>query len=660
MSVLVGYGIHAPALIAVAPGLQGMSPLTALGLLGLAAAAFAEIFQRPRLASLIAWAVLALSALLLGLNLALGSDPLGPAVAKTIFGYDPAAAGRTSVATAGCLLALAMASLNRARPHRADLLAGLSLAVSGMALIGYVYGVKDLYAVPIFRTMALHTATGILLMSGVSIFNQPEGGWAEVFTSKGVGGATVRRQFTFVLVPPIVGGLLLRAFDAHRLGPGAAMAFLVVLTIIPLALLILRDGRRLDAIEDERREKNALQEALASALERRLADQAQELAVESAERLKAEAALLRAQRMEAVGQLTGGIAHDFNNLLMAISGNLQLSLGQPGLEASVRRYLENAKQAVDKGSKMTGQLLAFSRIQKLNIRPIELDPVLRSARDLVGSALGPQIDIQMRLNAPGLWAATDPDQLELAILNLALNSRDAMPVGGSLTIESGAVRTRLSTEDKEGDYLWVRVTDTGQGMAPEVAARAVDPFYTTKPRGQGTGLGLSQVYGFVRQSGGDLKISSAVGSGASIELFLPQAPAAALANGPAARVGPAPANTGEGRLLLVIDDDRDVRSVMVDALKAAGFQIAQAASGEEGLELLEQLKPVAAIIDFIMPGMNGAEVARRVQKMRPGLPIVFVSGYFDTIALEGISGAVVLRKPFDVQGLSRTVSSLIH
>ncbi|MCW6508474.1 hybrid sensor histidine kinase/response regulator [Lichenifustis flavocetrariae] len=383
-------------------------------------------------------------------------------------------------------------------------------------------------------------------------------------------------------------------------------------------------------------------------------------AVETTERRHAEEALRQSQKMEAVGQLTGGIAHDFNNLLMAISGNLQLAKRRTDDGHPARRYLDNASLAVDTGAKLTSQLLAFSRTQKLDISRVELDPVLRHARDLVSTALGPNIDVQLRLDAEGLWTMTDADQLRLAILNLALNSRDAMPEGGSLVLASGSGRGRLKPDGPEADYLWVRVVDTGCGMPADVVSKAFDPFFTTKPRGQGTGLGLAQVYGFALQSNGDLRVSSSVGAGTTIEILLPRVEALTSAAASPGESRIAPLKAGDGRLLLVIDDDHSVRSVMVDALEAIGFKVVEAASGEEGLRLLEQIRPDAAIIDFVMPGMNGAEVGRRVQSMRPGLPIVFVSGYFDTIALDGISGAVVLRKPFDVDGLNRTVRELIH
>ncbi len=673
LAVLAGYGLHLAAVITVAPGLQGMSPLTALMIAALAAGILADSFGKPSGARGAAGLTLIVAAAVLAAHAFAGRDLLSPAVSQTVFGYPAAAAGRTSIATAACAALLAAGVFASARPHLADGLRGLALLVAGMAVIGYAYGVQDLYAVPLFRTMALHTALAILSLSAASILLRPNEGWAAVIASREAGGAATRRQLGFILLPPVAGGLLLAGMDALRVGPGAAMALLVVLMVVPLAVLILREGRILNLLETERRDQ-------AAELERRLAQQAEALRRESSERIKVEEAALRAQRMEAVGQLTGGIAHDFNNLLMAVGGSLQLLGNRLAPDDPGRRYVDNARAAVAKGAKLTSQLLAFSRTQKLRVRTVELDPILRQARELLGNALGPAIEVQMRLDAAGQSAITDPDQLELAILNLALNAKDAMPDGGSLRLTSGRTRTQLDAEagaqtasgtaSGPRDYLFVQLTDTGEGMPAEVIARAVEPFFTTKERGKGAGLGLARAFGFARQCGGDLRITSQAGVGTTIELLLPQAepqaerpfpaPAAEITGVGVGLAAMAQAVRGGGQLILVIDDDSSVRTVLVDTLTAAGFQVAEAAGGEEGLRWLNTVTPAAAIIDFVMPGMNGAEVARRIQRILPNLPIIFVSGYFDTVALDGVPGAVVLRKPFDVEGLERAVTSALN
>jgi signal transduction histidine kinase len=388
-------------------------------------------------------------------------------------------------------------------------------------------------------------------------------------------------------------------------------------------------------------------------------------------RLRAEAelraahhALQQAQKMEAVGQLTGGIAHDFNNILMAVSGNLELTALRLAADDPARAYVENALTATDKGARLTAQLLAFSRTQRLDIRPTELDPSLRNAIGLVRASLGPDISLELRLGAEDCWAATAVDQLDLAMLNLVRNARDAMPDGGRLTISSLLCRARPPGGGPLSDYLCIRVTDTGTGMTSEVASQAMEPFFTTKPRGKGTGLGLAQVYGFARQCGGDVKITSAVGEGSTIEILLPRVdPKATAPSPPTPRAAPRPdpgPDPGKGETILVIDDDDSVRTLIADALRTVGFAVIEANGGEAGLKQLDDITPAACVVDYIMPGMNGAEVARRIQARHPQLPVIFLSGYYDTIALDGISGAVILRKPIDMSGLHNAVSTAIH
>ncbi|MHB8285204.1 MAG: ATP-binding protein [Caulobacteraceae bacterium] len=659
--VLSGYLAHNPTPVHVHAGLQGMSPVSAMGLFVLAAGVLVETWGARRLARALAGVGAAIGLLMLAIHGTKGHDVLSPWIAAHLFGFNTTAAGSTSIGTAACLLALGLAGVMRDRAFVADLGAGGAGIVSGVALLGYAYGVSDLYAMPIFRTMALHTAACLFALSGASLVARPLAGWAAVVASDEAGGPPTRRQLAFTLVPVAGGWLLLQITNAHRLGPAAAMALLVSLTVIPLAILILRDGRTLNALDAERRVKAALQRDQQLMLEDRLAAQAHALTVQGLERAKAEAALYRAHRMDAVGQLTGGIAHDFNNLLMAVGGNLQLLSKRLPADHPARRYADNATTAIDKGAKLTGQLLAFSRTQRIEPHPVELDLALAKARDLLGNALGPNIDIHMHLQAPRCWALTDADQLDLAIVNLALNARDAMPEGGTLSVSSGTCRTRMSDEAPEGDFLWVRVTDTGVGMDAEVAEKAVEPFFTTKERGQGTGLGLAQVYGFLRQCGGDLRITSAPGAGATIELLFAKAQAPVVAAAQAPKTAQAVISAAAGpKSLIVIDDDEAVRAVLVDALRAAGYQVAEAASGAAGLEILKSWTPSAAIIDFIMPGMNGAEVARRAQAQIPGLPVIFVSGYFNTAALDEIADAVIVRKPVDLEGLQRTVASVVH
>ena len=663
---LSGYLFASPGLVALHTGLKAMSPLTAAGLLALAVAAMSESLHSLRPATVGAALAGAIGATALISHALAGADVLSPWLGAHLNPPASVPIGRTSIGTAIGLVLIAMALvLHRRVPSVADIGAGIALLVAGAALLGYLYGVGDLYALPMFNTMALHTAGALFLLALAVLTVEPRLGLVAVIGSDDIGGATTRRQLGFALLPIVGGWLLLRETEAHHLGPAIAMALLVLVTVVPLVLLVLRDGEALNALDRARQERARAQEVMGNEMVDRLARQSQELKREAQERANAEDVMFRAQRMEAIGQLTGGIAHEFNNLLMAIRGSLELIEEKLPADVAgadngrVARQIANAMAAADKGTRVTAQLLAFSRSQRLNLRAAEVDPVLSSARTLIGTSLGPDIQLDLRLDAAGVWAVIDPDQLELAILNLAMNARDAMRDGGLVTIESHFARDVLGEEARARDCVVVRVTDDGIGMLPDVAEKAVEPFFTTKGVGQGSGLGLAQVYGFVRQCGGDLRIASAPGHGTTVELVFactdPPEKAAPPVVGARSTAPPA----ADGRQILVIDDDAIVRAVIVDALESDGFTVLQAEDGPSGLALLETSQPAAVVIDFLMPGMNGAEVARQVQANRPGLPIIFVSGYFDTLALDGISGAIVLRKPFDLQLLNNALARIL-
>ncbi|MGF1549898.1 MAG: response regulator [Sphingomonadaceae bacterium] len=380
---------------------------------------------------------------------------------------------------------------------------------------------------------------------------------------------------------------------------------------------------------------------------------------EMAERERAEAALLQAQKMEAVGQLTGGIAHDFNNLLQAIAGNLDLISRNPGDEESVRRWSDRARQAADRGSRLTAQLLAFSRTQKLELTPVPVAPLVADLKELLHRTMGQEIEIAARVEDERALVLADKTQLELALMNLLLNARDAMPGGGTASI---AVRRRRVGEGHEelvpGDYVEIAVSDTGTGMEEEVAERAFEPFFTTKGVGKGTGLGLSMVYGIATQSGGSADIDTVAGEGTTVTLTLRRIGDAAEQDAEETRDEEALA--GEGTVMLV-DDDEDVRVSMQNTLEALGYDVICAASGQVALRLLAQTKPDLLILDFAMPEMNGAEVAQRVAQTHPDLPIIFATGYADSAALEKAvgPGAAVLRKPFRVGDLAIAAAEAI-
>lgn len=399
-------------------------------------------------------------------------------------------------------------------------------------------------------------------------------------------------------------------------------------------------------------------------LERRVVERTAELeaanrqlASQISERERVETALRQAQRLEAVGQLTSGVAHDFNNLLTVVIGNVEQMKKRVDDPALLRR-LSMMGEASERGARLTAQLLAFSRRQKLEPRAVDLNETVRSMRDMLQSAIGGSVQIQPPVLADDLWPAMiDPTQIELVILNLAINSRDAMEVGGSLTVSTANVVRAEPTHSEEppaGDYVMVAVSDTGSGMTAEVLARAFEPFFTTKDVGKGSGLGLSQVFGLAKQSGGGVSIDTEVGRGTTIKVFLPRA--AAL---PAREAGtPEPLHRARdaGLVVMVVDDDDAVREVTAGFLNDLGYDVIEAGSGGAALDLVERHPRIdAMVLDFAMPGMNGADLARELKTRRPAIPILFATGYADADALTDVGTDMVVHKPFTQAELARKV-----
>ncbi|BAO90893.1 ATP-binding protein [Caballeronia cordobensis] len=383
---------------------------------------------------------------------------------------------------------------------------------------------------------------------------------------------------------------------------------------------------------------------------------------EMEERKRAEEALAHAQKMEAVGRLTGGIAHDFNNLLMALVANLELARRRLGEEHPVLPFLNNAFRATERGSKLSGQLLAFSRIQKLVLEPVDVDALMHDLIDLARHSLGIGHSIETKFQGDDLCVVADPNQIELAILNLVNNARDAMEEGGVITLSTQ--KRMLDETDAElpaGQYVEIAVSDTGTGIDRESLKRIFDPFYTTKPVGKGTGLGLAQVWGIAHQCGGAVRVSSQIGKGTCFSIWLPVSESTRAI---VEEARPAPNGhidddrAAAATSVLVIDDDDNVRESLVAGLLLDEFSVREARSGADGLAMITDDFPSVLVVDFAMPFMNGADVARAAQKIRPGLPIVMVTGYSDTAALDGVANAQILRKPFELAELGRQISSL--
>jgi len=385
-------------------------------------------------------------------------------------------------------------------------------------------------------------------------------------------------------------------------------------------------------------------------------------------RHRMEEELRQAQKMEAVGQLTGGIAHDYNNLLTVISGNLEMIEARLDNE-KLLALLREAQDAADDGAKLTGQLLAFGRRQPLNPKLADVGQLVSNFADLMRRTLGETIELRTIVTGASNQALVDASQLQNALLNLALNARDAMPRGGKLTVEISRARLDLDyaqmyPQVRTGIYVLVAVTDTGMGMTDEVKQRAFEPFFTTKSVGAGTGLGLSMVYGFAKQSGGHVQIYSEVGHGTSVRLFLPAAGADVEDAAASGRDKPGPGASPPGHeCILVVEDDARVRRVAVARLKDAGYDVIEAVAGREALAAIEAHPEIRLLFtDIVMPGgMTGDELAREVRIIRPDVKILFTSGYAEpsVAGRELAEAGSWLKKPYTAKELAARLRELL-
>lgn len=445
-------------------------------------------------------------------------------------------------------------------------------------------------------------------------------------------------------------------------GAEAIVKAITAAASVPTAILLWRLIPRALALPSPTQLQSANQ-ALAALVAERDAALAK-LQAEVAQRERVEEALVQARKIDAIGQLTGGIAHDFNNLLQAVAGNLDLILRRADDPARVTRWSKNALKGVDRGTKLAGQLLAFSRVQQLELCPVDVNALIHDMEGLIRGSIGPQIACDVALDPVPSVVKADKVQLELAILNLAINARDAMPGVGRLSVSTRRIGVQGNPELPDGRYLEIALRDSGSGMTEDVARRAFEPFFTTKDVGQGTGLGLSMAFGVARQSGGTLLLDTAPGLGTTAKIVLPLIEADGVATEEAEkRLAPSPATRskdGQPRAL-VIDDDDDVRAAIVDALEMLGYAPADFADGKSGLAALPSVAPAFAVIDYAMPLQNGAEIALEIRRMSPDLPIIFASGYADSAALEAVADAKtrIVRKPFRTDDLAHLIETLI-
>jgi PAS domain S-box-containing protein len=381
----------------------------------------------------------------------------------------------------------------------------------------------------------------------------------------------------------------------------------------------------------------------------------------------AQEALRQSQKMEAIGQLTGGIAHDFNNLLTGIIGSLDIihrRMASGRLDA-IPRFMDAASTSAQRAAALTHRLLAFARRQSLDIRPNDVNQLVASMEELLHRTLGEHIELECSLSTD-LWTAfTDANQLESALLNLAINARDAMPDGGRLTIETMNVRldaayTAGQDDVAPGDYVVIGVSDTGTGMPADVVAKAVDPFFTTKLVGEGTGLGLSMIYGFAKQTRGHLRIYSEVGHGTTVKLYLPRALQDAVVLEKPAKESP----RGQGETILVVEDDATVRLVLSDVLEELGYNVLLASDARPALPILQSDRQIDLMVsDVVLPHINGRKLAEIARAARPGLKILFITGYAEHATFRGgflEPGMDMLTKPFALDALGAKVRAMIE
>jgi signal transduction histidine kinase/DNA-binding response OmpR family regulator len=424
--------------------------------------------------------------------------------------------------------------------------------------------------------------------------------------------------------------------------------------------------RSLDtALQEQKRLAEAL-ERHKETLEQRIDEAAAALRASEAERRETAAVLAQSQKMDAVGKLTGGVAHDFNNVLQVIGGNLQLAAQEASGNETLTRRLASAHEAVERGAKLASQLLAFARRQPLEPVALDIARLLRSSDDMLRRVLGETIELETVVSG-GLWnTLADPNHLQNVIVNLAINARDAMDGAGRLTIEAGNAMlddeyTRHCDDVRSGQYVMIAVSDTGTGMAPEVLAQAFEPFFTTKPEGRGTGLGLSMAYGFMKQTGGHIKLYSEPGEGTTVKLYLPRS-----MEEEAQRVETSHEPVmGGTETILVVEDDPNVRATVVDTLTELGYNVLKSADAQSALNVLESGVHIDLLFsDVVMPGpLRSVDMARRAREMLPSLEVLFTSGYTENAIVHGgrlDPGVALISKPYRRDALARKVRSMLR
>jgi len=504
---------------------------------------------------------------------------------------------------------------------------------------------------------ALHDSSALQLLAWLRT-QEP---WSDfpfvVLVARG-GGHTQAARSTFDQLGNII--LLERPLNAETLRSAAASALRGRRRQYQARRILAERMLASESLRDSRAELLQLNETLESRIEERtraLAQANDRLMNEVIERERVQLAMVQLQKMEAVGRLTGGIAHDFNNLLNVIQGSMDLIL-LLSQDPNARAKAEVARRACERGGKLTSQLLAFSRNQRLNLHATPVRAMFDGVRELMATSLGSNVQLAFDVADDVDFVMADTNQMEMALLNLAINARDVMPDGGKLLVRASVVSPPEGLLPP-GRYCLIAVTDNGPGIDPAIVGKVFEPFFTTKGVGKGTGLGLSQVYGMAQQSGGTARVLSVDGGGTTIEIWLQlshqeEAQTIDVAAGP-------PRRASDGVRILVVEDDNSVRQSMVELLETLGYQVTQADDGEAGLRELRRAKPHLMITDYLMPGMTGAQLVAAANREFPGLPMIIATGYADMAAIDAVIGDnTVLRKPFQLGQLAATVDQALR
>ncbi len=640
LMVLVGWILDLHALKAIIPGFATMKANTAIGFV-LAGTALGLYFRRPGNRT---------SRMLGGLVAAIGLASLAEylftidlRIDQLIFQDLDSATfpGRLSAVTAlnFSLLGLALVFLQQQRWRLADSVLILPVAVlCVIALAGYAFGARSLYTVPGFGSLALHTAFSFTLLCWGMVIGRPNLGALPLLLSEWAASPAIRRLvLSVVVIPLVLGELVLLGQRSGLFDPVGGLAVFACAMVVVLFLVVLWTARSLFLLDSARLDATGKLEVK-------------------------ESQLRHAQRMEAVGRLAGGVAHDFNNALNVVLGYAQLLQARFQETDPAYSYVAEIRKASERAADIAHQLLAFSRKQVLEPVVLDVNEVVSGMDKMLRRLIGEDIEWATSMKPKLGNVRADRGQLEQVLMNLAVNARDAMPIGGKLTLETGNVDldeayAGTHPEVVPGPYVMMAVTDTGIGMTPEVLAHIFEPFFTTKERGKGTGLGLSTVFGIVKQSGGHVWVYSEPGHGSTFKIYLPRVEDALATVVDAV---PEPSHKGGSETILVVEDEPPLRTLIALVLNDHGYRVLEAGRASEALSVVQQHSGAIPLLltDMILPGESGRALANQLVGMQPSLKVVFMSGYTeDTILHHGAleAGVLFLAKPFTAAALLEKV-----